>query len=188
MKPLLFFTPSNFLQNHNINLRLKILLMAIRKITTAFLLCLFSLCVSAQQTTTNVLGAIVDKVSKAPVEFANVELLTTDSAVIKGTVTDAKGRFNIDQVKAGSYLLRYSFIGYQKMVVAFTADKPRVNLGTLEIMLVVSPVNNVTVTSTKSLLNTSIDRKSYDVTKDIMAQSGTASDRPFWADRRSCRD
>jgi hypothetical protein len=37
-------------------------------------------------------------------------------------------------------------------------------------------MNNVTVTSTRALLNTSIDRKSYDVTKDIMAQSGTASD------------
>jgi hypothetical protein len=61
-------------------------------------------------------------------------------------------------------------------VISVTVDRARVNLGNLQISLLSDPVNNVTVTATRSMLNTSIDRKSYDVTKDIMAQSGTASD------------
>jgi hypothetical protein len=150
--------------------------MAARKSFIAFVFyCMFST-VSAQQTGSSVLGVIADKGSKAPVEFANVELLGTDSAVIKGTVTDNKGKFSFDQVKNGNYLLRYSFIGYEKTVIAILVDKTRLNLGSLEIVLTSNPMNNVTVTSTRALLNTSIDRKSYDVTKDIMAQSGTASD------------
>ncbi|MEO8172692.1 MAG: outer membrane beta-barrel protein, partial [Sediminibacterium sp.] len=147
-----------------------------RRIIIAFAFYCMVITLAAQQTGSNVFGAITDKVSKAPVEFANVELLGTDSALIKGTVTDNKGKFSFDQVKNGNYLLRYSFIGYQKTVISFTVDKLRVNLGSLEIVLMADPLNNVTVTSTRSLLNTSIDRKSYDVTKDIMAQSGTASD------------
>ncbi len=149
--------------------------MPIRKTIAAFIFCFLVLSAAAQQTAT-VLGVIVDKVSKNPVEFANVQLLNTDSSLVKGTVTDAKGKFNIEQVKTGNYLLRYSFIGYEKTVMSVTVDKARVNLGSLQIALETNAVNNVTVTSTRALLNTSIDRKSYDVTKDIMAQSGTASD------------
>lgn len=134
--------------------------------------------VTAQQTGSSVLGTIVDKASKKTVEFANIELLNAaDSSTVKGTVTDNKGKFSLDQVKTGNYLLRYSFIGYENKLIPLTVDKARINLGTLEIELASNPMNNVTVTSTtKSLLNTSIDRKTYDVTKDIMAQSGTASD------------
>jgi hypothetical protein len=62
-------------------------------------------------------------------------LLGTDSAVIKGTVTDNKGKFSFEQVKTGNYLLRYSFIGYEKTVIPVTVDKARLNLGSLEIVL-----------------------------------------------------
>lgn len=151
--------------------------MTIRKIIAVFVPCLFVFSVHAQQTTSTILGVIADKTSNNPIEFASVELLKiSDSSVVKGTVTDAKGKFNFDQVKNGNYLLRYSFIGYEKTFVPVSADRARVNMGTLPITLITTPVNNVTVTATRALLNTSIDRKSYDVTKDIMAQSGTASD------------
>ncbi len=145
---------------------------------TVFCFLVFCSSIFAQQQGTLITGVIADKTSKSTIEFANVELLNAkDSAVIKGAITDAKGKFNLDQVKAGNYLLRYSFIGYEKTVMAVSVgDRPRINLGTLPIALLVNPMDNVTVTATKPLLNTSIDRKSYDVTKDIMAASGTASD------------
>jgi hypothetical protein len=37
-------------------------------------------------------------------------------------------------------------------------------------------MNEVTVTGRKSLVSTSIDRKVYNVTQDIMAQTGSVSD------------
>lgn len=151
--------------------------MTIRKLLTALLIFIVTISANAQQPVSTVAGVIVDKISKSPIEFANVELLNgKDSSVIKGTITDNKGKFAFDQVKNGNYLLRYSFIGYEKTVITINADKGRINLGSLTITLLNEAMNNVTVTATKALLNTSIDRKSYDVTKDIMAQSGTASD------------
>lgn len=151
--------------------------MKTRNLLAVLLLCFSVLSVEAQQSTSTVLGTIVDKTSKSPIEFANVELLNPkDSVVIKGMVTDNKGKFSFDQVKNGTYLIRYSFIGYEKTIVSVIADKGRINVGALPITLLNMAMNNVTVSSSKPLLNTSIDRKSYDVTKDIMAQSGTASD------------
>src|SRR6478735_8438574 len=104
--------------------------MADRKIAITLFFFFLVSSLTAQQTGSGVSGTIVDKVSKKPVEFANVELLnTTDSSAVKGTVTDNKGKFSLDQVKTGKYLLRYSFIGYEKKWVLVTVDKARINLG-----------------------------------------------------------
>ncbi len=131
----------------------------------------------AQQLNSEITGTVIDKNSKAIIEFATVELLNrTDSSVIGGTVTDNAGKFNFKKVPRGIFWIRYSFIGYTRAVIQVTIDKAKVNLGALPIIPLSGELTNVTVSSTRSLLNTSIDRKSYDVTKDIMAQSGTASD------------
>jgi hypothetical protein len=64
-------------------------------------LCMPAFAVRAQPTGSTVLGVITDKVSGKPVEYANVELLNPkDSMIIKGQITDAKGKFNFDDVKA----------------------------------------------------------------------------------------
>ena len=149
----------------------------VKSLTAAFLL-LLNINGFSQQAKSTLFGVITDKDSKSPIELANIELLNaSDSTVIAGAITDTKGKFSIEQVKTGNYLLRYSFIGYERSLMAVTiTGKPRINLGTIELSILSKPMNSVTVTATRSLLNTSIDRKSYDVTKDIMAQSGTASD------------
>lgn len=143
---------------------------------STFILLTFST-LSAQQNTATVSGTVAESSSKATIEFANIELLRAkDSSVVKGTVTDGKGKFSMEQVSYGNYLLRYSFIGYEKRYTPVIVNKEKINLGQLLITPENAPMQNVTVISTKPMLNTSIDRKSYDVTKDIMAQSGTASD------------
>ena len=149
-----------------------------KKITIFFSFLLFSSLVYAQQTGSEIVGLVVDKPTKNPVEFSNIELLkASDSSVVKGTVTDSRGKFLLEQIKPGEYLLRCGFIGYDRAYLHVTvAAKPRVNIGIIEISQSTKTISDVTVTATRSLLNTSIDRKSYDVTKDIMAQSGTASD------------
>lgn len=134
--------------------------------------------VSAQEENRHsIAGSIQDRQSKRPVEFATIQLLKiSDSAVIQTTVTDQKGKFVLDNISTGSYILQCSFIGYEKTIMPVTVDQKRENVGTIEIGVVTKAMGEVTVTSRRSLLNTSIDRKVYNVNQDIMAQSGTASD------------
>ena len=125
----------------------------------------------------SIVGVLQDKNSKLPIEFATVELLgTKDSAIIKSTVTDHKGHFTLESVEGGKYLLQCSFIGYTKTIIPVTVDQRREIIGTVEISVLTKDMAEVTVSSRKSLLNTAIDRKVYNVTQDIMAQSGSASD------------
>lgn len=133
--------------------------------------------VAAQVSVSTITGIVHDQSSKLPIEFATVQLLLPgDSMVINTTVTDRKGKFLLEKIAAGNYILRFSFIGYEKTILPVTVKQPKENAGTIEIGVLSNNMNEVVVTARRSLLNTSIDRKIYNVSQDIMAQSGSASD------------
>ena len=152
--------------------------MHLKKITTLLTVIFFSSQLIAQQSGTIITGNVLDKSTSQTVEFASIQLLKIpDSSAVKSTVTDKKGKFVLENIEPGNYLLRCSFIGYTNTDVPVIITKqPKINLGKIEIAALSVSMKEVTVTGKKSLLNTSIDRKIYNVTQDIMAQSGTASD------------
>ena len=152
--------------------------MLLKKSLLIFTLLFLSFHLIAQHTGSIITGNIIDKSTLQNVEFATVQLLKiTDSTLLKSTVTDKKGKFILENIEAGSYLLRCSFIGYNNNNLPITIiNQPRINLANIEISSLTANLKEVTVSGKKSVLNTSIDRKTYNVTQDIMAQSGTASD------------
>lgn len=129
---------------------------------------------------TNVSGTIVDKASHQPIEFVTVLLLNKkDSSVVKGTITDKKGKFIIEEIETGNYLIRYSYIGYNDVTaqdLKINGEQKNANLGIIELDHHTKKLNEVVVASAKTSLNTAIDRKVYNVDQDIMAKSGAASD------------
>jgi len=156
--------------NRQINLTRPILFFVV------FVCCRF-ISSAQQQNGHSIAGIVQDFATKKPIEFATVQLLSgIDSMIVQTTVTDHKGKFSIEQIVAGNYILRYSFIGYEVVLMPITINQKKENVGIVEIRAASKDLSEVTVTSRKSLLNTSIDRKVYNVTQDIMAQSGSASD------------
>lgn len=151
--------------------------MLIRTLFT--LLILFPVTLFAQKSGTTINGIIVDKSTSAPVEFATVELLErSDSTQLNGLVTNVKGEFLLTGILPGAYLLRSTFLGYEKVYIPIVigTEQRKINIGSIEIKALAITVDEVVVTAKKEMLNTSIDRKVYNVSQDLMAQSGTASD------------
>lgn len=66
--------------------------------------------------TVQVKGKVVSE--NEAVEFANVVLQTKDSIFIAGGVTDSKGRFMMENIQAGSYLLCISGMGYTSRIIS----------------------------------------------------------------------
>ncbi len=134
----------------------------------------------AQQSKINITGTVIDKTSKQPIEFVTVVLLEVkDSSLIKGAITDKKGKFVIDEIFPGRYFIGYSFIGYDDFTsgdLKIAAGQKNINLGIVELGQDSKKMNEVVVATTKTTLNTSIDRKVYNVDQDIMSRSGAASD------------
>lgn len=76
-------------------------------------------------------GKVVEKQSGAAVEMATIRLMKTDSTFITGVSTGSDGSFKVDAKKAGSYILKFSFIGYDVVYrnVTLTKENPAVAIG-----------------------------------------------------------
>ncbi|SMO93890.1 TonB-dependent receptor [Gracilimonas mengyeensis] len=81
------------------------------------IVCLFStVFVNAQVPTQTIRGQVTDAASGSP--LAGVSILLLESDPVKGTSTDANGRFSLHQVPVGRQTLRFSFVGYETHVAA----------------------------------------------------------------------
>ncbi|MBL0200278.1 MAG: outer membrane beta-barrel protein [Chitinophagaceae bacterium] len=136
--------------------------------------------VMSQPGKTNISATVVDKISHQAIEFVTVVLLNQkDSTTVKAAITDKKGKFIITDILPGNYIMQYSYIGYSNSYaqhISVTGQQQNINLGMVDMSSDTKKLNEVVVTSTKTTLNTAIDRKVYNVDQDIMSKSGAASD------------
>ena len=140
-----------------------------------FLILLFNALVSRAQSSHAITGTIVDAETGLPIELASIEI-SKDSIVLKASATDHKGRFSIQDVVPGKYSANITFIGYQRQLVVFNYRGLKLSLGIIGLSPSSREIKEVKISSRKSILYTSIDRKIYNVSKDIMAGSGSVSD------------
>jgi hypothetical protein len=71
----------------------------------------------AQQRPGSLRGTITDKKTGETVPFANVVIKDASGAVLTGGTTDFDGKYNINPVAPGSYLVEASFTGYSTFKV-----------------------------------------------------------------------
>ncbi|MFZ4521631.1 MAG: TonB-dependent receptor domain-containing protein [Bacteroidales bacterium] len=125
-------------------------------------------------------GKVVDAQNHSPIEYANMVLLDSISGkMITGMVTDSSGSFRLVNIPVGIYLLDYSFVGYEKQrtkAIHLSKLHPKIDLGTLNLGSSSVTMDEVTITAEKSMMINKIDRKVFNVQKDIQAQTGTVSD------------
>lgn len=144
-------------------------------------LVLFPLTLMSQSRSPGIVtGRILDAQTKQPVEYANILLLDASTGnVVNGIVSDSNGFFRLDNVPFGEFNLEYSFIGYgknQKGPVSLSRKNSVVDMGDLILDPSAVMMNEVNVTGEKTMMITRIDRKVFNVQKDIMAQTGTVTD------------
>lgn len=126
-------------------------------------------------------GKIIDSKSKKPVEYASVVLLWFNKdSLIAGGLAKENGDFSLDQLPPyGGYRLRVSFIGYKNYeakVYIVPPNKIEQDLGDIKLEPDEKLLKEVEVTAEKAQFVMSVDRKVYNVDKDISAKGGTALD------------
>jgi outer membrane receptor protein involved in Fe transport len=148
----------------------------------------------------NVYGKIIDNTSSRPIEGASIQFLQNklDSVsnkrkdfVLSLQVTDKKGEFNIQGLPVtGSFMIQVSSVGYKnyeasvnfEMNTAKQADMASLlrsvikDLGNIKLEETLQQLENITVNTSKPLLEMYVDKKVYNVEKDLAAAGGTASD------------
>ncbi len=127
-----------------------------------------------------VTGAIVDAATKRPVEYATVVLKNKASGeAVRTAVTDAKGAFALEGVPVGAYEIVYGILGSenpQRSPVTIDPQRASIDLGRLTLHSVAVKMEKVEVQAKQPAFLNSIDRKVYNVGKEIQSATGTASD------------
>lgn len=131
------------------------------------------------ETEGKITGRIVDTDTEMPLEFAAVSVYTAqDTTLATGGTTDAKGQFDIP-VKLGTYLLKVEFISYSPRwidPVELSTDQRTVNMGTLTLSADATVLQEVEVRAEKSQLQMALDKKIFNVGKDLASTSGNAAE------------
>lgn len=124
-------------------------------------------------------GKVLDAKTKEPVEFAAVALLWFDKdSAVAGELAKANGDFALENLAFGGYRLRISFLGYKTYEQRIFVNMQNVDKDMGNIMLEADEavLKEVTVTEEKSAMTMSIDRKIYNVDKDLSTRGGTGLD------------
>ncbi len=132
---------------------------------------------SIQTANSTLTGKVVEKSSKTPMEYANVVLYETkDSTMVEGTITNENGIFKFSNLSNGSYYLQISYIGFETLKTkSFILMKNR-DFGSIAIKVRPVAFGEVEVVADKSTFNNTIDRKVYNIEKDVASQTGSVSD------------
>lgn len=123
-------------------------------------------------------GKVIDKQSSSPLEYATISLFTTDSALITGAITNFDGTFSID-ANPGNYYVEVQFISYKKQVIRDIEVSNRnrnVSLGTIELAMELTSLEEVTVIGERSEMVINLDKKVFNVGKDLSNTGKTALD------------
>lgn len=153
----------------------------INKLLILFLfVCAFSNLSAQKQSKGTITGTIVDNQTRQPIEFANVVIQSeSDNTQISGTVTDAKGKFSLTKIAYGKYKIVYSFIGFeQQETPLFTINEQNrsVNAGILGLSVSSQEIKDAVVVGQRSTYTNTIDRKVFNVGKDVIGKTGSVSD------------
>lgn len=122
-----------------------------------------------------VTGKVVDTQGE-PVPFANAALFAAaDSSLVGGAVTDIEGKFSI-AAPAGTYYVEVSFISYTNKTVPPFELGQNVDLGSIKLEESARVLEAVVVEGQKSQMELSLDKRVFNVGKDLSNISASAAD------------
>ncbi len=123
-------------------------------------------------------GSIINAGTKDNIDFATITLKkASDTSVVLGTKSKMDGTFEITNIPYEKYNVYVSSIGFKtKMISNYLIDKPAVNIGKIAMESNTKSLKNVTVVGEIPDVAIGIDKKTFNVDKNITAAGGTAAD------------
>ena len=129
-------------------------------------------------------GRIVDSQSNAPLSFASIRIFKANTdpkdqgSLVTGGVADETGNIIIPTT-SGSYFALVEFMGYTTLTTpVFTLGKEynRHDLGTIKLVAATSTLDEVVVQAEKSSMELSLDKRIFNVGKDLANAGGNATE------------
>ncbi|HEY0177844.1 MAG TPA: carboxypeptidase-like regulatory domain-containing protein, partial [Pedobacter sp.] len=127
---------------------------------------------------TGVFGTVKDQRSNIAVAYVSVSIKNEALKIISGGITDEQGMFRLDGIPAGTFSVEFSIVGYQTLIkpLIILPSTKKLDLGILLLQPDATQLREVNITTEKSAISLKLDKKVFEVGKDILAQGGSVND------------
>lgn len=138
--------------------------------------CAFFLFQFTQAQSYTLSGTVMDQNSNKPLEYSAVSILNSkNNAVIEGGLTDANGRFELRASK-GIYTLKIDYISFETHIIENLNIQQNMDLGKVVLKINTQELENIEVIGQKTEVEIRLDKRIYNVGKDLTIRGGTVSD------------
>ncbi len=121
-------------------------------------------------------GHVKEKTTNTAIPFASVTILNEAGKTLVSGMADDKGKFILGTTQQGKLSIEFSFMAYHKVSVTIEADKHKADLGTVLMEPDAKMLNEVSVMAEKAAVSLKLDKKVFEVGKDILSQSGSVTE------------
>jgi len=128
-------------------------------------------------------GSIKDSTSMKPIEYASVSLVDLEhNELVTGGLSDKNGLVNITEIPLGKYVAVIEFMGYKKKEIGplniFPGEGGGIRQNFGEVKMSISSLNMATVDvlGEESTFIQTIDKKIFNVGRDISSSGGNGAD------------
>jgi len=133
----------------------------------------------AQPSKGMVKGKVVDVANQAPLEYATITIFSQkDSSIITGDISNDKGVFAIE-TRPGKHFVKIEFIGFEAQIISdviVSRKKKVADLGTIKLGVNTETLVEVEVRAEKSSVQMTLDKRVFNVGKDLANAGGNAAD------------
>ncbi len=134
---------------------------------------------SLAQSKAKISGKVVDATNSQPLPFASVAVLQVGAdgdRLVGGAATSESGDFVISNVPVGQFKIQITYLGFQTKDQSLTIAKAssEVDLGNIGLLAEASVLNEVTVTAEKTSMDMSLEKRTFNVAKNLTTNGGTA--------------
>ena len=150
-----------------------------RKILALVILLLISFKTQSQRperTEVTVTGKVIDLETKQPLEYATISFISRrENKVITGGITDINGDFSIP-VLQGMYSVKIEYMSFKTQTLPNRRITKDETLGTISLEIDIETLGEVEVIAERTTVEIKLDKKIYNVGRDLTVRGGTVSD------------
>lgn len=120
-------------------------------------------------------GTILEEGTNYPLEYSTVSFINPQGKTVTGGITDLEGNYSIE-VPAGLYTVKYEFISYKSKEIPNQNLTKNITLPTVKLALDAASLDEVVVRAETTEVQVRLDKKIYNIGKDLTAGGATVSD------------
>ncbi|MGA1226456.1 MAG: outer membrane beta-barrel protein [Tamlana sp.] len=121
-------------------------------------------------------GKVIDAETKQPLEYATISFYSlTQNKIVDGVITNTEGEFNL-KVAKDTYNIKIEYISYKPFIINNKKITENLDLGTISLQLNLETLDAVEVVAERTTVEIKLDKKIYNIGKDLTTAGGTISD------------